>query len=240
MHDFYLLCAAGIGFIFIMSCLGSASVLLWGRGGAGLSRGIMGFSAGVMSAASVWSLLIPAMEQTAEQGTLPLWLPAVGGIVLGAAFVSALELLPRSRQEDSLLFAAITLHNIPEGMAVGLAFAAAGGSEQAAGALALAFGIGVQNFPEGAALCLPMARQGRGRALLRGTASASVEPVFALAALLLPALLYPAMPWLMSFSAGAMLFVSVRELLPEAKGLSGAFGYISGFTLMMLLDTALG
>ena len=140
-----------------------------------------------------------------------------------------------------MLFTAITLHNIPEGMAVGLAFALAADGEGLAAALALALGIGVQNFPEGAAVSLPLRAKGmgRGRAFLWGAASGAVEPVFGLLAVFAASLARPAMPWLLSFSAGAMLYVTFHELCPEAADRSGALGFIGGFALMMTLDVAL-
>ena len=235
----------GISFIFIMTSLGSAAVLIFPPGGSlALQRITMGFSAGIMTAAAVWSLLLPAIAQAEADAVFPAWLPAVSGLVLGALFVACLELIRRRGEGErrSLLFAAVTLHNIPEGMAVGLAFALALGGEAMAPALALAFGIGVQNFPEGAAVSLPLCQSGmsRRRACLQGILSGAVEPVFAFLALLAAAYLYPFMPWLLSFSAGAMLYVSARELLQEAEGLGGSFAYMGGFALMMLLDVALG
>lgn len=243
MFSYGLMTGAGIGFVFVMTGLGAAAVFLFPqREEAGLQRVLMGFSAGVMSAASVWSLLLPAMEQTAADGRFPLWLPACAGLAAGAVFVSLIELWQRGRGEHPLLFAAVTLHNIPEGMAVGLAFALAQSGQSMLPALALAFGIGVQNFPEGAAVSLPLSQtgMGRGKAFIKGLLSGAVEPVFALLALISAAHIYFAMPWLLSFSAGAMLYVSARELLTRAESMGGAFGYIGGFSLMMLLDTALG
>ena len=235
----------GISFIFAMTALGSAAVFLFPSGkGSGLQRVTMGFSAGVMTAAAVWSLLLPAISQTETDGVFPPWLPAAAGLLLGAFFISVLELMQRrgEGEQGSLLFAAVTLHNIPEGMAVGLAFALALRGEGLASALALAFGIGVQNFPEGAAVSLPLCHRGMGRrrAFFRGILSGAVEPLAALSALLAAAYLYPLMPWLLSFSAGAMLYVSARELLQEAEGLPGSFAYMGGFAVMMLLDVALG
>lgn len=243
MFTYSLWAAAGIFFIFLMTSLGSATVFLFpSRDRQGLQRVMMGFSAGVMSAAAVWSLLLPAMEQTTADGRFPGFLPAAAGLIAGAAFIAALELWQRGRGERPLLFAAVTLHNIPEGLAVGLAFALAGSGEGLFSAIALAFGIGVQNFPEGAAVSLPLSQAGmsRGGAFMRGFLSGAVEPVSALLALLMAAGIYPAMPWLLSFSAGAMLYVSVNELLGKAEGVCGSFGYMFGFTLMMVLDVALG
>ena len=141
-----------------------------------------------------------------------------------------------------MLFTAITLHNIPEGMAVGLAFALAGKGESLAAAFTLALGVGVQNFPEGAAVALPLRQSGlgRGSAFLWGALSGAVEPVFGMAAWLLASAVRPAMPWLLGFSAGAMLYVTVRELCPAAAEGGGSFGYLGGFALMMVLDVTLG
>lgn len=232
----------GISFIFFMTSLGAASVLLLPKGQhCGVQGIMMGFSAGVMTAAAVWSLLLPAIAQTETDGVFPAWLPALSGLMLGALFIAWLELMQlRTGGKRPLLFAAVTMHNIPEGMAVGLAFALAGSGEGLASAVALAFGIGVQNFPEGAAVSLPLCSHGRRRAFARGVLSGAVEPAAAAFALLAASRLYPLMPWLLSFSAGAMLYVSARELLKEAEGLSGAFSYMSGFSLMMILDVALG
>ena len=202
---------------------------------------LLGFAGGVMTAASVWSLLLPALEQAGAESALPAWLPAALGIVLGALFILLADALQKGAAgKERLLFTAITLHNIPEGMAVGLAFALAATGEGLAAALALALGIGVQNFPEGAAVSLPLRRLGRGRAFLCGAASGAVEPVSGLLAFGAARWVHPLMPWLLSFSAGAMLYVTACELCPEAKGRVGTMGYIAGFTLMMVLDVALG
>ena len=202
---------------------------------------LLGFAGGVMTAASVWSLLLPAIEQAGAESALPAWLPAALGVLLGALFILLADALQKGAAgKERLLFTAITLHNIPEGMAVGLAFALAATGEGLAAALALALGIGVQNFPEGAAVSLPLRRLGRGRAFLCGAASGAVEPVFGLLAFGAARWVHPLMPWLLSFSAGAMLYVTACELCPEAKGRAGTMGYIGGFTLMMVLDVALG
>jgi ZIP family zinc transporter len=235
----------GIGFIFAMTSLGSAAVFLFPAGHSfALQRVTMGFSAGIMTAASVWSLLLPAIAQAEADLLVPPWMPAAFGLLLGAFFLAGLELIQRRGEGErrSLLFAAVTLHNIPEGMAVGLAFALALRGEGLSPALALAFGIGIQNLPEGAAVSLPLCQRGMRpvQAFWRGILSGAVEPLFAALAVLAAAYLYPLMPWLLSFSAGAMLYVSARELLREAEGLAGSFAYMGGFTIMMLLDVALG
>ena len=243
MFSYSFWAAAGISFIFLMTLAGSATVFLFPRRrSGGMESGMMGFSAGVMTAAAIWSLLIPAIEQSGESSALPPWLPAATGLMAGAMFIAALDIWQRGAEGAAkpMLFAAVTLHNIPEGMAVGLAFALALGGEGLASALALAFGIGVQNFPEGAAVSLPMSGLSRSQAFFRGLASGAVEPVAAVAAMLVSGFLYPCMPWLLSFSAGAMLYVSAGELLRQAQGLKGTAGYMLGFCVMMVLDLALG
>ena len=241
--------AGGTLFLFAMTTLGAATVFLFVREPRErLRRWLLGFAAGIMTAASVWSLLLPAMDRAAALG-LPPWLPAVAGTGAGALFLWGLDaLLPRLRpasgrtsRETALLVTAITLHNIPEGMAVGLSFALAAGGEGFAAAAALALGIGVQNFPEGAAVALPLRQEGMGRsrAFALATLSGAVEPVFGIAAALMAAMAAAVMPWLLAFAAGAMLYVTAEELLPQAQG-GGAPAYLAGFLLMMLLDTALG
>ena len=243
MFAYSIWAGLGIFFIFFMTALGSAAVFLFPEQGRhDLERIMMGFAAGVMSAAAVFSLLIPAVEQAEADGRFPGFLPAAAGLAAGALFIAALELWQQGQGEGRLLFTAVTLHNVPEGLAVGLAFALAGSGEGLFSALALAFGIGVQNFPEGAAVSLPLSHSGMKRcpAFMKGLLSGAVEPLSALLALALASFVYPAMPWLLSFSAGAMLYVSARELLPKAEGDFGSLAYIFGFTLMMALDLALG
>ncbi len=243
------LAAYGTGFIFIMSILGAAIVFCFaGEVKMKTQSVMMGFAAGVMLAAAIWSLLIPAMEQSPE--TLPQWLPAVIGIVAGTVFLASIDALLRkmgwggsmNSPANALLVTAITLHNIPEGMAVGLAFALAADGEGLAAAAALAVGIGIQNFPEGAAVSLPMRQSGmsRGRSFLTGVLSGSVEPVFGMLAVLAVAGMQQLMPWLLSFAAGAMLYVCAQELIPSARGRGGIVGFTGGFLLMMVLDVALG
>ena len=218
--------AGGSGFTFLMTTLGAATVFLFRRtAGAGLHRIMLGFAAGVMIAASMWSLLIPALEQS----------PA--------------ELLERGSgarsRRNTLLVLAITMHNIPEGMAVGISFALAAQADITLlpASMALALGIGIQNFPEGAAISLPLrqAGMGSGRSFLMGAASGVVEPI-----VLAAGTVQPLMPWLLSFAAGAMLYVVVEELIPEAnlrhnhETHGGTFGVMAGFLIMMILDVALG
>ena len=229
--------ALGTGFTFLMTTLGAAVVFFFvEEPRPQFQRTMLGFAAGVMTAASVWSLLLPAIEQSADFG-VPGWLPAAAGLLLGVGFLSALDaVLPHlrrakdmdlTRRQSTLLMAAITLHNVPEGMA---------------GAAALALGIGIQNLPEGAAISLPLRQEGssRGRAFLLGTLSGSVEPIFGILVVLVAAGVRPLMPWLLSFAAGAMLYVVVEELVPQAHSKAGTCGFVGGFLIMMILDVALG
>lgn len=242
--------ALGTGFTFGMTALGAAMVFfLADEPEPRAQRMILGFAAGVMTAASVWSLLLPAIEQAEAAGKVPGWLPAAVGMLLGVAFLAALDgLLPRLRRrppeerQSTLLMTAITLHNVPEGMAVGLAFALAAEGEHLAGAAALALGIGIQNFPEGAAIALPLRQRGlsRRRAFGGGVASGAVEPLFGALVVLAVGWAQGVMPWLLSFSAGAMLYVVVEELVPQSHSRAGTCGFVAGFLLMMVLDVALG
>lgn len=239
----------GLLFIFAMTTLGSGMVFfISGPPEPNLQKCTLGFAAGVMTAASVWSLLLPAMEQA---GDLLPWLPAGAGVLLGALFLALLDaLLPRltrwqedtRRRADRLLMLAITLHNIPEGMAVGLAFALAADGGGLAAAAALALGVGIQNFPEGTAIALPLYQSGgsRRRAFLGGVLSGVVEPAAGLLTVLLAAAVAPLMPWLLSFAAGAMLYVVVEELVPQAHSRAGTCAFLLGFLVMMVLDVALG
>ena len=245
--------ALGTGFTFLMTTLGAAMVFFFaGEPRPHFQKALLGFAAGVMTAASVWSLLLPAINRSAAL-PLPSWLPAAGGMLLGVVFLAALDgLLPRLRRsrgrldaswrQTTLLMTAITLHNVPEGKAVGLAFALAAGGEGLAGAAALAMGIGIQNFPEGAAVALPLRQGGwsRPRAFAGGMLSGAVEPVFGVLVVLAAAGVEPLMPWLLSFAAGAMLYVVVEELVPQAHSRAGTCGVVLGFLVMMVLDVALG
>ena len=263
MTQSLLWAAGGTGFTFLMTSLGAAVVFFFRRQvTASAQRIFLGFAAGVMIAASVWSLLIPAIEEAEEAGQVG-WVPAAGGFVLGVAFLMALDgilphLHPGAREPEgarsklhrtTLLIFAVTLHNIPEGMAVGLSFALAAQHNDPAlyaGAMALAVGMGIQNFPEGAAIALPLRQEGVGRtrAFLWGSLSGLVEPVFGLLTVLLAGSIQPLMPWLLSFAAGAMLYVVVEELIPEAHlgehSNVGTLGVMGGFLVMMILDVALG
>jgi len=228
----------------------------------GVQRALTGFAAGVMVAASIWSLLSPAMEQSAALGRLA-FLPAVIGFWLGVGFLLLLDVLvphlhqgadtpegPKSGfSRTTMLVLAVTLHNIPEGMAVGVVYAGyLTGSAQitAMGALALSLGIAIQNFPEGAIISMPLKAEGmsKGRSFLMGTLSGAVEPLGALFTIWAAGLVVPALPYLLSFAAGAMLYVVIEELIPEmSQGEHSNVGTICfalGFTLMMALDVALG
>ncbi|MBQ2580993.1 MAG: ZIP family metal transporter [Ruminococcus sp.] len=258
----FLYALGGTGFTFFMTVLGSAVVffLKSDRQDRRVQSAFLGFASGVMIAASVWSLLIPAIDEAERLGRVG-WVPAALGFLLGVAFLMLLDRVvpyfqPEPARADcvkrglgrtSMLVFAITLHNIPEGMAVGLAFALAAKSEDGvmlASAIALAVGMGIQNFPEGAAIALPMRQAGRSRtrAFLCGAASGVVEPVFAVITVLIAGTVQVLLPWLLSFAAGAMLYVVVEELIPEAHlGDShiGTLGVMIGFIVMMTLDVAL-
>lgn len=244
-----MLALLGTSFTFLMTALGAATVFFFARAVCERAQGaLLGFAAGVMTAASVWSLILPAIEQTAAEGRLPPFLPAAAGIVLGALLLALLDEFTRQRggervtHSDFLLLSAITLHNIPEGMAVGLAFVLAADGEGLAGAAALALGIGVQNFPEGAAVALPLYQSGQSklRAFVTGVLSGAVEPLFGVLVVLAAARVHALMPWLLSFAAGAMLYVVAEELLPRAGSRRGTCGFLVGFLFMMVLDVALG
>lgn len=262
MNHPVLWAAVGTGFTFLMTALGAATVLVFrGRTTPSLQRIFLGFAAGVMVAASVFSLLLPAIEETEALGGIG-WLPAAGGFLLGVLFLWGLdnllphlhpeaeapEGLPSSWRRTTLMVLAVTLHNIPEGMAVGLSFALAaqhsGGGLSAA--LALAIGIGLQNFPEGAAISLPLRQEGvsTGRSFLYGALSGLVEPIFGILVVLAAGSIEPFMPWLLSFAAGTMMYVVTEELIPEAHlgehSNVGTLSVMAGFVIMMILDVALG
>lgn len=235
----------GIGFILLLpllgTALGAAAVFLMRRKTVpGITRGLNGFAAGVMTAASVWSLIIPALEQSADLGGLS-FVPAAVGIWLGFGFVELLgRAVPRGA---SLTAAAVALHNLPEGMAIGVAAAGyLSGNVSLAAVFALSLGIAVQNLPEGAIISLPLGAEGMSRkgAFGWGVLSGVIEPVGAVLTLCLAALAVPVLPWLLSFSAGAMLYVAATELIPEMESRLGTGCYVMGFTLMMALDVALG
>lgn len=249
---------------FIGTAAGSACVFfLRGKINPLVQKSLLGFASGVMIAASVWSLLIPAMDMSEHLDKLA-FIPAAAGLLLGVAFLLLLDRsIPHLHLEakapegpsgnlkkTTMLVLAVTLHNIPEGMAVGVVFAGvlAGNSDVTlAGAFTLAAGIAIQNFPEGAIISMPLKSEGhmgRGKAFLYGAASGVVEPAAAFITILLTRLVTPVLPYLLAFAAGAMLYVVVEELIPEASegehSNVGTIGFAVGFVIMMALDVALG
>lgn len=253
-------------FTWGMTALGAGVVFLFRTLNRKLLDAMLGFAAGVMIAASFWSLLAPAIEMAGASGSsLPAWVPAAVGFLAGGLFLflvdrllphlhpdlpmSAVEGLPSTWKRSVLLVMAITLHNIPEGLAIGVAFGAAAAglpSASLAGAIALAIGIGIQNFPEGAAVSVPLRREGlsRMRSFLAGQASGLVEPVAAVIGCVAVMVATPLLPYALAFAAGAMIFVVIEELVPESQtgGYSdiATLGTLAGFTVMMVLDVALG
>lgn len=248
------LTAAGAGVVFFTREL-NRKVLAW----------MLGFAAGVMVAASYWSLLAPAIEMSEQMEGVPAWFPATAGFLLGAVFLRGIDLvLPHLHlglgrdqaegikttwQRSVLLVLAITLHNIPEGLAIGVAFGAAAAglpSATLAGAVALAIGVGIQNFPEGAAVALPLRGEGmnRRRSFWYGQLSGLVEPAAGLLGAAAVVLMRPLLPYALAFAAGAMIFVVVEEVIPESHcagyGDIGTMGTVLGFVVMMVLDVALG
>ncbi len=254
----------GLTIPFLGTTLGSACVyLIKDKINPTLQKSLLGFASGVMVAASIWSLIIPAINQSASLGKLN-FMPAAIGVALGMLFLFLIDKItphlhiresstekegPASTLKDSaMLFLAVTIHNIPEGMAVGIIFAgyiANNVAISSSAALALAIGIAIQNFPEGAVVSLPFKIEGRSKnkAFLFGTLSGAVEPIAAIITILLAYLITPAMPYLLSFAAGAMFYVVVEELIPEASeephSNGGVLGFGFGFILMMILDIAL-
>ncbi len=253
----------GIFIPFAGTTLGSAMVFFMKKEmNQRLQKLLLGFASGVMIAASVWSLLIPAIEMAEDAGGIA-WIPAAAGFLLGMGFLLVLDTvtphlhfteekpegLPSHLKKTTMLVLAVTLHNIPEGMAVGVTFAGAmagNGTLTLAGAFALSVGIAIQNFPEGAIISMPLKGQGisRTRAFAYGTLSGIVEPAAAFITILLTGLVVPFLPYLLAFAAGAMIYVVVEELIPEAQEGAhsniGTVGVALGFVLMMILDVALG
>ena len=253
----------GILIPFLGTSFGAACVFFMKKEmGDRLQRMLTGFAAGVMVAASIWSLLIPAMEQAVDMGRMA-FVPAVAGFWCGILFLLLLDHIiphlhrnsqraegPKSQlKRTTMLVLAVTLHNIPEGMAVGVVYAGyLAGSTQisAAAAMALSLGIAIQNFPEGAIISMPLRAEGTGKpkAFLGGVLSGIVEPIGAILTILAAGLIVPALPYLLSFAAGAMLYVVVEELIPEmSQGEHSDVGTIFfavGFSVMMMLDVALG
>ena len=255
--------AIGLLIPFLGTALGSACVFFMRKAlSQRVQKALSGFAAGVMVAASIWSLLDPAMEQAAAMGRWA-FLPAFAGFWLGIGFLLVLDHViphlhrnaskaegPKSKlARTTMMVLAVTLHNIPEGMAVGVVYAGLLSSSAritAGGALALALGIAIQNFPEGAIISMPLHAEGvqKPKAFAYGVLSGAVEPVFGLLTVLAAGLIVPAMPYLLSFAAGAMLYVVVEELIPDmAAGQHSHVGVLLfsvGFSLMMALDVALG
>lgn len=253
----------GILIPFLGTSLGAGCVFFLKKSlSDSIQRALTGFAAGVMVAASVWSLLIPAMDQSASMGRLAFF-PAAVGFWLGILFLLLLDHViphlhqnsaqaegPRSQlQRTTMMVLAVTLHNIPEGMAVGVVYAGyLSGSAQitAASALALSLGIAIQNFPEGAIISMPLRAEGmkKSRAFWGGVLSGIVEPIGAVLTILAAGIIVPALPYLLSFAAGAMLYVVVEELIPEmSQGEHSNIGtvfFAVGFSVMMVLDVALG
>ena len=255
----------GLMIPLIGTTAGSACVFfLKGKIRPSLQKALLGFASGVMIAASVWSLLMPSIEMSQNMGGLA-FLPAAAGVLVGVFFLLILDRsIPHlhlgakspegpkkeKMKKATMLVLAVTLHNIPEGMAVGVIFAGALSSSSEitmAGALTLAVGIAIQNFPEGAIISMPLKSDGgvsRGRAFLYGTLSGVVEPVAAVITILLAGLVTPILPYLLAFAAGAMIYVVVQELIPEASQGThsniGTIGFAVGFVIMMVLDVALG
>ncbi len=236
----------GILLPFVGTTVGAATVFFMKKkSNPRFHRAMLGFAAGVMTAASVWSLLIPSIESAGS------WVPAVTGFLIGTAAMTALDAVvptPEPKKEPKLgenllLFIAVTLHNIPEGMAVGVAFAGAiSGVLPISEALTLSIGISVQNFPEGTIISAPLVTDGmnKRKAFAYGVLSGAVEPVASIITVLLTWLVAPILPFVLSFAAGAMIYVVSQELIPEAKSRIGTAGTAVGFALMMLLDVAMG
>lgn len=255
--------AWGLLIPFLGTTLGSAMVFFMkNKMNNKLEKLLLGFASGVMIAASVWSLLIPSIEMAKTQNVIE-WIPATVGFLLGIVFLLVLDsIIPHLHlntdkpegikaklEKTTMMVLAVTLHNIPEGMAVGVVFAGAIAQNTGitmAGAIALAVGIAIQNFPEGAIISMPLKSEGisKSKAFLFGTLSGIVEPIGAILTIALTNLVVPILPYFLSFAAGAMIYVVVEELIPEAQ--SGQHSNIStigvaiGFVIMMILDVALG
>ena len=251
---------------WLVTALGAATVVLFKSPNPKILNLMLGFAAGVMIAASFWSLLQPAIERAEAAGSMPAFLVATLGFLCGALFMWGSDKCVTYAQRRSalaqgeknarlnriiLLVLSITLHNIPEGLAVGVAFGAlqrGAAPEAVMGAISIAFGIGLQNFPEGAAVSVPLRREGAGRlrSFLLGQASGLVEPVAGVLGALLVGSVEAILPYALAFAAGAMILVAVHELIPEcqrnreARPYTATMGIVAGFAIMMLLDVALG
>lgn len=254
----------GIVLPFLGTTLGSATVFFLKKEmNSKLQNLLRGFAAGVMIAASVWSLLIPSIDMAEAAGKTAAWLPAVVGFLIGIGFMLLLDSLiphlhtnsarpegrPSAMGKNLMLMLAVTLHNIPEGMAVGIVLAGmlnGNNAISASGAIARAVGIAIQNFPEGAIISAPLAASGtsKGKAFACGTLSGVAEPVGAILTILVTSLVTPVLPYILAFAAGAMIYVVIEELIPESRSDEhsnvGTVGAALGFALMMLLDVALG
>ena len=251
-------------FTWFVTALGAAFVFFFKRINRKVLDGMLGFAAGVMIAASYWSLLAPAIEM-AEEGSLPAWIPATTGFLIGGFFLWSIDKIlphlhlgfPREEAEgiktswhrSVLLVLAITLHNIPEGLAVGVAFGALASDLPSAtlgGAIALALGIGIQNFPEGTAVAVPLRREGftRLKSFWYGQLSGFVEPIAGVLGAVAVIFITPSLPYALAFAAGAMIYVVVEELIPESQLEKNTdiatLGAMGGFAVMMTLDVALG
>ncbi len=258
-----LLIGIGLFIPFLGTMLGSAMVFFMrNKINHRIEKLLLGFAAGVMIAASIWSLMMPSIEMAEEQGKVA-WIPAVIGFLLGVVFLLALDsVIPHLHlkndkpegvksklKKTTMMMLAVTLHNIPEGMAVGVTFAGVmigNTGITIAGTIALAVGIAIQNFPEGAIISMPLKSQGisKTKAFLYGTLSGIVEPIGAILTMLLTSVIVPILPYLLSFAAGAMIYVVVEELIPESQSGEhsniGTIGVAIGFSIMMVLDVALG
>ena len=253
----------GLAIPFLGTTLGAAMVFLMkNKINNKIEKLLLGFASGVMIAASIWSLLIPAIEMSESQGKIA-WVPAAIGFLLGITFLLVLDsIIPHLHlksdkpegiksklKKTTMMVFAVTLHNIPEGMAVGVTFAGAltqNAGITMAGAFALAIGIAIQNFPEGAIISMPLKSEGmsKPKAFLYGTLSGIVEPIGAMITILLTNTVVPMLPYLLAFAAGAMIYVVVEELIPESQAGEhsniGTIGVAIGFVVMMILDIALG
>jgi ZIP family zinc transporter len=252
-------------FTWLVTAMGAATVFFFKQVNRKLLDGMLGFAAGVMIAASYWSLLSPALEMAKDTSHMPVWFPAAVGFLSGGAFIRLIDLfLPHLHlgfpvaeaegvhtkwRRSVLLVLAITLHNIPEGLAVGVAFGAVAAnlpSATLAGAIALAIGIGIQNFPEGLAVAAPLRAEGMSpvKSFWYGQVSALIEPVAGMAGAAAVLLMKPILPYALAFAAGAMIFVVVEELIPESQVSKNTdfatSGAMLGFVIMMILDVALG
>ncbi len=257
--------ALGTLFTWGMTALGAALVFTTKKVYQKFLDSMLGFAGGVMIAASFWSLLLPALEM-AEDSSLPNWLPAAIGFLLGGSFLLVVDKVlphlhpdkpiekaegihPTTKKRSTLLVLAITLHNIPEGLAVGVAFGAVAAGFPSAtltGAVALAIGIGIQNFPEGVAVSMPLRRDGmsRSRSFMYGQASGLVEPIAAIIGAVSVVFIEPLLPYALSFAAGAMIFVVAEEVIPGSQENGNtdlaSISLMIGFVIMMILDVALG